>query len=305
MYKMLSLVMLLIATKNAFGIPSPTLFINPNICAPGDYIEFGSSCCTVAYDIGYNFPFGCSIRTQYVAAATPSITFDPAVPCYYEAYPSVTVFTAVNVVLPQDGVATHMIYDGTEYVRVLEWSGIYELVDFVHVGTVQMWLFRNGTIGVTYHLTGQWFNSIASYNNNCSGCPSVVLSGGGTSLLRDHNAYLLVPSTEHCAAPMTITEWKRPPNYCFNEIRESYNKSALFIPDVDCSIANENYFSYCSNYKTLPADIKDATGVTYEPLWICPADQNNNTQFPLDSAASSLTVPSMMFIAISCLMLLF
>ena len=278
--------------------------ITPSCGPTGDYIE--TLCCSTVQEIGYNFPFGCSTRTQFVASTTPSITFDRAVPCFNFSYPSFTAFLGFDILLPQGGVGSYMKTHKGESVRVIEWSGVYNLFPvYAHFGTVQMWLFRDGSIGVLYHLTGQFFLANTFYSNDCVSCKPVVVSNS-TEYLRSGEAYIFLPSSSDCAAPFAKTVWHNPPNKCFNPVRTNYTNSTLFIPNEDCSLENWQYpwRSYCADRDFAPNDAYNASGITYKPLKVCEVDQNNNTQFK--NSAASLASSFMLSVAsVVCLVLVF
>jgi len=263
-------------------------FIEPIQCGPsGDYLE--PWCCTAPQDIGYNFPFGCATRTQFIASTSPSLTFDPAGACFNYSFPSFTAYLGLDTLLPQAGIGSYLKSYKGDKIRVVEWSGVYNIFPvYSHFGTVQMWLLKDGSIGVIYHLTGQFFSGDVNYNNNCKGCPNVVVAVNDVSYLKTGEAYMFTPSKTSCSSPYTKTVWKNPPNVCLNPIRSEYPPPAFFIPDEDCYLGDPSPADYCASRFVYPNDAYNASGVTYKPLIVCTVDENHHAVFVNSSDASFL-----------------
>jgi len=263
-----------------------------NTYCPEEYLAL--FCCSPQYPIEFNFTFGCNTYESFSVGVTPSITFNSSQSqaCYQTMYPSITPYLDLDIVLNNGTVYGHnLTYEG-EHVRVIEWSGLYDIFpSFVHPGTVQLWLFPNGTYGIIYHLTGQLFVATSYYcsidDNNQYGCFNISFAAD-TTLLRTAEAYLFTPSTYSCLAPYTQKEWKHPPDMCLNPTNVSLqngNDDDLFIPDVDCTLENTPNYTYCASRGFYPNEAYNASGITYKPLKVCPADLNpaavfNNTVHP-------------------------
>jgi hypothetical protein len=284
-------------------------------CGPPDeYIEI--QCCSPFYPIGYNFTFGCHTYNAITVSAMPSITFNStaAQKCWEFEFPSISPYFNFGVILTNGSVYGHNVTIDNENVLVIEWTGIYTIFPvYAHVGTVQLWLFRNGTFGVIYHLTGQFFSLTADYCLNSCGCYSISEAGAhnirhdkekfaenattaemtlvsDTELLRGGEAFLFTPNAFSCNAPYIQSEWKHPPNTCYTPFADSIGKGdtfGLFIPPVDCTIANSDTLSYCSSRGAYPIEAYDPTGITYHPLKVCPADLNPAAVFANSTSGHS------------------
>jgi hypothetical protein len=247
------------------------------VCGPpDDYIQV--TCCSPAYKIGYSFPFGCDTYDSFVVSSTPSITFNTSNSgaCWDFGFPSFSPFINFDVILNNGSVYGHMLVENGEDVLVIEWTGIYlPFPPYVHFGTVQLWLFQNGTIGVIYHLTGQFFSATAAYWTVPRGSGYNISFAGDVALLRGGEAYLFVPDASVCCAAYKQKVWKHPPNECltpFNVSAANGDDHGLFVPPVDCNLTNSADLSYCSGRGLYPNDAYDPTGITYTPLMVCPAD---------------------------------
>jgi len=298
---------LILAATIPTGATNSVLYEVFSQCGPpDDYIEI--QCCSPFYQIGYNFTFGCNTYNAISVSAMPSITFNSTASqkCWDFEFPSISPYFSFGVILTNGSVYGHNITIDNENVLVIEWTGIYTIFPvYAHVGTVQLWLFRNGTFGIIYHLTGQFFSLTADYCLNSCGCYDISTSGTQTMLrdtvvsdtslhtlemeaspdtflLRSGEAFLFTPNPYSCNAPYIQSVWKHPPNKCLTPFNESIGKGdtfGLFIPPVDCTLENSANLSYCSSRGAYPNAAYNASGITYDPLKVCPADLNPNAVF--------------------------
>jgi hypothetical protein len=303
---MIAILILALAALPARATNSVLYEVFADCGPPDEYIEI--QCCSPFYQIGYNFTFGCNTYNAISVSAMPSITFNSSASqkCWDFDFPSISPYFNFGVILTNGSVYGHNVSLGGENVLVIEWTGIYTIFPvYVHTGTVQLWLFRNGTFGIIYHLTGQFFSLTADYCLNSCGCYSISEAGAhdihhekkeitenltmaeltlisDTELLRGAEAFLFTPNTFSCNAPYIQNVWTHPPDKCYTPFSDSIGKGdtfGLFIPPVDCTLENSANLSYCSSRGAYPNAAYNASGILYDPLKVCPADLNPNAVF--------------------------
>ena len=272
-------------------------------CGPtGDYLQ--PYCCSGSLDIGYTFPFGCGSFTTFSLQTSPSIRFGEGA-CYNFTYPTFSPFINFDTLLPRGGATSRLVTIGGASTRVIEWSGIYvNYPVYVHFGSVQVYLFRNGTIGVVYHLTGRFFGPITEYcNSEADASTCVAVSPSDGSFLRTSETYLFTPQPTDCNAPLTMATWPDAPDICYNGINvDNLGDYAdlMFVGPYDCNATNGDQVfvvhgepnAYCTDHDAIPLIFYNATDLPYTHNTICVADQSPYPVWSNEAEETASTVPS-------------
>ncbi len=253
--------------------------------------EVQHDCCTVQKPIDYPFLFGC--RYMHFFSATTEFTgvlFGADRNCTVDAFDtnSLLLFSPyaygvgdalsdANVFQQQGlrsrgGIAKHTVLIDGQNTTVIEWSDIVVALTFqdkpkaVEYGTVQVWLFRNGTIGTVYHLTGNYFGGMASINYD--GASGYSRNSPLAPLLNVSEAFLAVPmdmnGTSCARIPRyNISVWTNPPDVCLNPLRQVENFHGDYSDDVSALslAATDDLQLYGKNFKH-----------GYKPLKVCRGD---------------------------------
>jgi hypothetical protein len=281
--------------------PSPSTPLLDYLFCDEPYYQ--DACCTGTFDIGYEFPFACENQTSASAVTAAYLVFGDEPACGGDSailqylFSLGDEFFEANLV-NKGGIGVHygvMLAGETERITMVEFSGITFIPPFefdherrsggafsIKVGTFQVFLFRNGTIGLVYHLTGDWFGLHGAFCYDPFQCE--YFSGGppfgpdieATSFLRTSEAYLAVPDSallgENCTsiANYTTVIWSNPPDFCANPVREYED---FFDSSEDMPINDENWDNYLY-YDGNDDDYFFDGNVPYTPLSICPADHS-------------------------------
>lgn len=257
-------------------------------------------CITEEIEIGYVFPFNCRNVTRIVADTFDmgiSLQTDDDYIAYISAYdPDITGFATTIINKGGVGVRTYysVVMPGRTMTRVIEFSGIVLIIsdmnDVVKVGTVQFWLFQNGTLGVVFHLTGVYFGhgmEYCSYNNDCEEISFIDLKESPAFLLNtDLDACTLADLQSVCYADLDGNSpscpWPYAPDFCLNPVREYGEDGSDF----------EHAPTFNDPDITETGELWSMSGLDYTPLSVCPADDFTSAPYHppppiLDSQSSS------------------
>ena len=205
-----------------------------------------NDCCSPTEQIGFTFSYFCRAKTDYTVSDSVYLSFGPT--CDMADYPSIMAF-ATNLTIENRGLIEQYDYivDGVQ-AHVVEWADVAFHGEHDHIGTVQVWLLKNNSIGLVYHLTRADMDTgadafIGLHNSSTT---NQIISHGDPALLRAFDAYLFSPSG--CSAYTTVP-WVLAPDVCFaNDWINPYGRlpahehapHAAFAPLTNC---NNSFFS--------------------------------------------------------------
>jgi len=226
-------------------------------------------CCTQMTKIGFDFPFMCGSYDQFSVSTEGFLTFtelacdwdfdlnQPYIAPFYGDYELYLkreggigqyLFDLDQLkhylAHPHEDFATVLELDANNKflgqthkkpIKVIEWSLVYYYdLKYVPVGTIQVWLFYNGTFGLVYHLMDAnkiaeqtfFYVAFGIYHGDARVDYNFIVDEEHPEQ-RDYfkysSAYLFHQPKDArlCQTAKYIGEkWVNPPNICFNPARE-------------------------------------------------------------------------------------